>query len=198
MQNSKRMALRMALKEWAIVVHALSEGSQIFLLRKGGIAEADGEFRLAAREFFLYPTWEHQQEALLEPRYAAAFRSHPLPPQPTGELRFDHYAVVTDVWPAPPLHRIRQISGDFVWNEAFLEKRYAYKPHLPLAVLVLRVYRLPHSLRLPLLDRYAGCRSWVELEEALPTEGAKPVLDDSTFERRRAALRDHLLDRVVA
>jgi hypothetical protein len=189
---------RMALKEWAIVVHALSEGSQIFLLRKGGIAEAEGEFRLAAREFFLYPTWEHQQEAHLQPRYAAASRLHPSPSHTAGELSFEHYAVVTDRWPAPPLLRIKQISGEFVWNGVFLEKRYAYKPHLPLAMLVLRVYRLAHPLRVPLLDRYAGCRSWVELEEALSTEGAKPILDDSAFERRRETLRDHLMERVVA
>ena len=194
MQSSNRIAL----KEWAVVVQALSEGSQIFLLRKGGIAEADGEFRLASREFFLYPTWEHQQEALLQPPYAAAFRSHLSPSQPAGELRFEHYGVVTDVWPPPPLPRMQQISEEFVWNEAFLEKRYAYKPHLPLVVLVLRVYRLPQSLRLPLLDRYAGCRSWVELEEALSTEGAYPVLDDSAFERRREALRDHFVRRAVA
>ena len=194
MQSSNRIAL----KEWAIVVDALSEGSQIFLLRKGGIAEAEGEFRLAAREFFLYPTREHQQEALLQPRYAAAFHAHPAAPPPTGDLRFAYYAVVTDVWPAPTLSRIREISEEFVWNELFLEKRYAYKPHLPLAVLALRVYRLPRSLRVPLLERYAGCRSWVELEEALPTEGAQPVLDDSVFERRRESLRDHLVGRAVA
>ena len=187
---------RIALKEWAIVVGALSEGSQILLLRKGGIAEPDGGFRLAAREFFLYPTWEHQQEVLLQPRYAAMFQGHPA--QAAGELSLEHYAMVADVWPAPPLSRIKQLSGEFVWNEAFLEKRYAYKPQLPLAVLALRVYRLPHSLRVPLLDRYAGCRSWVELEEALPTEGAKPVLDDSAFERRREALRDQLIARAMA
>jgi len=198
MLNSNRIALRTALKEWAIVVHALSEGAQIFLLRKGGIKEADGEFCLAAREFLLYPTWEHQKEGLLKPRYAEAFRLHPAPSQPEGDLRFKHYAVVTDVWPAPPLHRIQQMSGEFVWNEAFLEKRYAYKPHLPLLVLALRVYRLPQSLRVPLLDRYAGCRSWVELEETLPTEGATPVLDDAAFERRREALLDHLVSRAVA
>jgi hypothetical protein len=182
---------RIALKEWAVVVRAVSEGAQILLLRKGGIAEPNGEFRLVAREFFLYPTWEHQQEALLQPRYAVAFQGHP--PQAAGDLSFEHYAVVTDVWPAPSLRRIQQLSGEFVWNEAFLEKRYAYKPHLPLAVLALRVYRLPRALRVPLLDRYAGCRSWVELEEALPTEGAKPVLDDSAFERRREFLREHLV-----
>jgi hypothetical protein len=196
MQSSNRIALRIALKEWAIVVHALSEGSQILLLRKGGIAEPNGEFRLAAREFFLYPTWEHQQVELLQPRCAVAFQGHS--PPAAGDLSFEQYAVVTDVWPAPSLSRIQQLSGEFVWNEAFLEKRYAYKPHLPLAVLAVRVYRLPHALRVALLDRYAGCRSWVELEEALPTEGAKPVLDDSAFERRREALREHLVAGAVA
>ena len=105
MQNSNRIAL----KEWAIVVRALSEGSQIFLLRKGGIAEADGEFRLATQEFFLYPTWEHQQKALLQPRYAGAFDLLPSPTQPAGELSFEHYAVVTDVWPAPPLSWIQAV-----------------------------------------------------------------------------------------
>ena len=188
---------RMALKEWAFVVQALSEGSQIFLLRKGGIAEDDGEFRLAAAEFFLYPSWEHQQETLVQSRHVAAFRSLALAHPPAGELSFDYYAQVTDVWPAPELPQMKQLADEFVWNEVFLEKRYAYKPHLPLSVVVLRVYRLPGSLRVPLLDRYAGCRSWVELEEALPTREAIPVLDDPEFERRRGTLRDRLVERAV-
>ena len=194
MQDSNRIAL----KEWAVVVTALGEGSQILLLRKGGIAEAEGEFRLTANEFFLYPTWEHQQEDSLQPRCAARFRSHLSPPEPKDQLSFEHYAVVTDAWPAPGLPRMEQFSEEFVWNQKFLKKRYAYKPQLPLAVLILRVYRLPHPLRLPLCDRYAGCRSWVELEEPLPTQGAVPVLDDSAFERRREALRGRLAERAVA
>lgn len=194
MQHSNRIAL----KEWAVVVASLGEGSQILLLRKGGIAEAEGEFRLTAREFFLYPTWEHQQEDLLQPGSAARLRAHLPPPKPNDPLSFEHYAVVTDAWPAPGLPRMEQFSEEFVWNQEFLKKRYAYKPQLPLAVLVLRVYRLPHPIQLPWRDRYAGCRSWVELEEPLPTQGAVPVLDDSAFERRREALRKRLPERDVA
>jgi len=181
---------RMAIKEWAVVVRALAEGSQIVMLRKGGIAEQDGEFRLAAREFFLYPTWEHQQEAWLQPGYAAALRS--IEPPPAGELPMQHYAVVTDIWPAPELFRMKQLTNEFVWNEAFLEKRYDYRPELPLSVLIVRVYRLPTPLRLDALDRYAGCRSWVELEEDLSTEGLMPVLEDAAFEQRRESLREQL------
>ena len=187
----------MALKEWAVVVQALCRGAQLLLLRKGGIAEQDGEFRLAAREFFLYPTWEHQQEAWLQPRYAATFRSL-LADAPQGEeLSLEYYAAVTDVWPAPELARMKQLGDAFVWNEAFLEKRYAYKPQLPLSVLVVRTYRLPHALRVANLERYAGCRSWVELEDALPTRGAIPVLDDVEFERRRETLRERLVGSMV-
>ena len=192
-----RESNRMALKEWAVVVQALAEGAQLLLLRKGGIAEEDGEFRLATREFFLYPTWEHQQEAWLQPRYAPAFRSL-LADAPAGpELSFRYYAVLTDVWPAPVLARMKQLQELFVWNEAFLVKRYAYKPQLPLSVLVVRTYRLPQALRARYLERYAGCRSWVELDEALPTRGASPVLDDAEFERRRDSLRDRLAGREV-
>lgn len=194
----------MALKEWAIVVQALAEGAQLFLLRKGGIAEEDGEFRLAAREFFLYPTWEHQQEEWLQPRYAAAFRSllarrpaalrrREAEAMPGPELSLEYCAAVTDVWPAPELARMRQLGEGMVWNEAFLEKRYAYKPQVPLSVLVVRTCRLPQPLRVPCLERYAGCRSWVELETALPTRGAVPVVDDPEFERRREALRERVV-----
>ena len=192
-----RESNRMALKEWAVVDQALAEGAQLLLLRKGGIAEEDGEFRLAAREFSLYPTWEHQQEAWLQPRNAAAFRSLAPEAFQERELTFEYYAAVTDVWPAPVLARMKQLQELFVWNEAFLEKRYAYKPQLPLSVLVVRTYRLPHALRAPYVERYAGCRSWVELDEALPTRGASPVLDDAEFERRRDSLRDRLAERAV-
>ena len=184
---------RIALKEWAIVVWALAEGSQVLLLRKGGIAEQDGAFRLAAPEFFLYPTYEHQQEEFLQPQYVPAFRSLAAGASEGQELMLQHYAAVTDVWPAPELARMKRLGDTLVWNDAFLEKRYSYKPESPFSVLLVRTYRLPAPLRLPAAERYAGCRSWVELEEAFPTRGAAPVLAEEEFERRREALRRRLI-----
>ncbi len=46
-----------ALKEWSAAVHALLDGRQRVLLRKGGIGEK--RFELAAREFLLFPTVAH-------------------------------------------------------------------------------------------------------------------------------------------
>jgi hypothetical protein len=38
--------LGVALKEWAVICQALAEGRQTILLRKGGIAEPGGAFRV--------------------------------------------------------------------------------------------------------------------------------------------------------
>lgn len=42
-----------ALKEWSAAVHALLDGRQTVLLRKGGIGEK--RFEVAAHEFLLFP-----------------------------------------------------------------------------------------------------------------------------------------------
>lgn len=148
----------MALKEWAVVVWALGQGLQILLLRKGGIAEEEGEFRLAAPEFFLYPTYEHQQADLLQPPFAETFRTLAAQAPSEGDILLRHYAAVTEVIPAPSLPRMKQWRDSFVWNDAFLEKRYDYRPEAPLRILLLRTYRLPEPLRLPERAQYAGCR----------------------------------------
>ena len=57
---------------------------------------------------------------------------------------------------------------------------------------VLRVYRLPQPHILPLLKRYGGCRSWVDLAEPLSTAGATPVVSDAAFAERVRQLRDRL------
>jgi hypothetical protein len=51
-----------------------------------------------------------------------------------------------------------------------------------LYVLPVRIYRVPQVLDLPETAEYAGCRSWVELDRELSTEGATPVLNDEAFD----------------
>jgi len=59
-----------ALKEWAAAVDALEQGKTIMLLRKGGIHEQGGRFKVAQNQILLYPTHEHQQPFLLRHDYA--------------------------------------------------------------------------------------------------------------------------------
>ena len=56
-----------ALKEWSAVVHALLDGRQRVLLRKGGIGEK--RFELAAREFLLFPTIAHSHAQRVRPEH---------------------------------------------------------------------------------------------------------------------------------
>ncbi|HYP14576.1 MAG TPA: DUF1802 family protein, partial [Bryobacteraceae bacterium] len=68
--------MNVALKEWASVVNALELGSQILLLRKGGIAEsASGGFKLRYPEFLFFPTFEHQHRDYLKTSYTKPLSS---------------------------------------------------------------------------------------------------------------------------
>ena len=56
-----------ALKEWATVVNALENGKQTVILRKCGILETSSGFKVESKKFFLFPTWEHQEEKHVKP-----------------------------------------------------------------------------------------------------------------------------------
>ncbi|MFL6058926.1 MAG: DUF1802 family protein, partial [Rubrobacteraceae bacterium] len=48
----------------------------------------------------------------------------------------------------------------------------------------LRTYLLPEPVELPYSEVYAGCRSWIELQAPVSTQGSRPALDDGGFETR--------------
>jgi hypothetical protein len=49
------------LKDWAIVCEAMGCGQQCVIVRKGGIAEGRNGFAFRYPEFFLFPTFFHEQ-----------------------------------------------------------------------------------------------------------------------------------------
>ena len=56
-----------ALKEWSAAIHALLDGRQSVLLRKGGIHEK--RFEVSADEFLLFPTVEHGHAERVRPEH---------------------------------------------------------------------------------------------------------------------------------
>jgi hypothetical protein len=181
-------ANRFALKEWAVVADALTAGRQLILLRKGGIEEEGGEFRVEHREFFLYPTFEHQNRRFLRPEFLPTF-DRAVAEQPRSEdLIISGYAVVADCVLAKEVEKLRLLSPHHLWNDDYIRMRFNYKPKLPLYVLLLRVYRTP-AVRVAYRAEYRGCKSWVELDRELATAGAHPALDDVAFESRRQELK---------
>jgi hypothetical protein len=184
--------LKHAFKEWAVICEALSQGRQALILRKGGIAEPTGDFQPEHTRFWLYPTYVHQQKAGIKPEAAALLQQVEARRPPAGTIRLSHFADVAGVY---RLHdmvgalRIRQLH---LWSDETVQARFVYRwPGL--YVMLVRVYRVHQIAELPDLGSYAGCRTWVELEREVPTEGATPVISDAQFGELRKQL-DHLLN----
>src|SRR5581483_4737364 len=92
------LATRIAFKEWAVTCRALAAGKQVVLVRKGGIREEGRKFRVEEPRFLLYPTYEHQRADLLQPPYRADLDAALAETPPSGTLRLQHWAEVTDVY----------------------------------------------------------------------------------------------------
>lgn len=181
-----------ALKEWSSVVEALKSGRQIVLIRKGGLADKGRVFAVEDDEFFLYPTYLHQQIEFIRPEFAAEFERAAARRTENGSVAFDSYAVVQESIPVTSEAALRRLDGLHVWNHRFVEHRLQWKPDNPAWVVVLRTYRLPQVVTVPERPWYRGCRSWVKLEEPLPTAQAAPVLSDAEFAQKLAAVKHAL------
>jgi hypothetical protein len=172
--------LRVAFKEWAVICRALAEGRQALLLRKGGIAEPGGSFLPEHPRFWLYPTFVHQQEAGVvdeaRPLLAQALAERP----PEGLLRLSHFAEVPRVYQARDLSAARALAGLHCWSPGTVEARFHYRTP-GLYILPVRVHRAARPREVHESPAYSGCRTWVELEQDLPTDGALPVLSEESF-----------------
>jgi hypothetical protein len=158
--------LAVALKEWAAVCEALASGRQSIVLRKGGIAEAGGAFRVEHSRFWLYPTYVHQQQGGIveeaRPLLERAERSRPS----AGMVRLTHFAEVRQVRYVEDLADVLKLEGMHVWSRETVESRFRYRTP-GLFVLELRVYRSAAEHELAETAEYAGCKSWVALGREL-------------------------------
>ena len=184
---------RIALKEWAVVAKALAQGRQVVLLRKGGIEEEEeGGFRLRHQEFFLFPTFEHQHQDYLRPEFVPYFQAS-LAEQPVNgeEIVFSGLATVAGIEVASDLEKLRRLSGFHIWNDAYIEMRYRYKPDIPLYLLLVRAYRM-EPVHIEARPAYRGCKSWVELESDVEARGLEAVLNHEEFDRQCSEIRSLL------
>jgi len=169
-----------ALKEWAVAVNALGQGETIMLLRKGGIHEQNGRFQVTQDQILLYPTYEHQQPFLLKQEYAqqvspVASGWHP------ENIFISSWAEITHILPVSEEPVVKALLPFHIWNEKFISDRLKWKQRQPLYVLLLRTYRLNQTQIIPFRPEYGGCKSWIDVAEAISLAGVKPVLDDTAY-----------------
>lgn len=173
-----------ALKEWAVVVDALRRGEQMVLLRKGGILDVGGEFRLETERFLLWPTYLHQSADWLAEAHQDRLAPVLAEPRAADEYRLDTFAEVERVLEVPSRQALDHLSNEHLWSPAYLDLRWRYRPELPLYLLILRAWRLPDPVIVHETTEQSGCRSWVPLREPVSLTGRRPVLDGATFRRR--------------
>lgn len=198
MKRSPRPALepllaadQKALKEWAAVCRALEEGRQSVLLRKGGIIEETRDFALVEKRFLLFPTYEHQDEDSLQPPYRTWFRESIERRPPEEVVRIASWAEVTDLFLSHDLDAVLALSEHYAWSHDYIRMRMAYKPRKPMNVVVVRTWNFPGPVDVPVLEHFAGCKSWVPLERSVPMDGT-PALSDAEHAARTARVAEIL------
>lgn len=179
-----------ALKEWAVAVRALGTGDEMLLPRKGGISEK--QFIVEHEEFYLYPTYEHQQRGQLQERYHAALERELAASRDPTVARIALWARVIEAYPVTDEAVARALAPYTFWTPEYILERLHWRPTKPLYALLVRVYRLVPPRDLPVLESYGGCRSWLRLSATLGGTPLEAVLSEVEFERRAAPIRDIL------
>lgn len=186
-----------AFKEWAVVVDALGRGEQALILRKGGIREERGQFHVDHREFWLLPTQYHEAERSIIPSKRPALRDLAAG-APKDAVDINYYVVADPVVRITDLEPVRRLQGRHVWSERILQERFQFGREVGLHALLTRVYRRPSAARFVMRESYGGCKSWVELEQALSTESLTPVLSDVEYSAQREEIVEILSDHALA
>jgi hypothetical protein len=183
-----------ALKEWAVIVHALLEGEQIVDVRKGGLREEGRHFEVASSRFLLYPTTEHQKADLLKPAYRHWLDL--VKAAPVGSpLTIPGWAEVVESVTVTEPEQLAALEGKLIWSPDYVETRLKWKRRDPLWVLVLRAHRFDEPVTVAWDDAYGGCTSWVDFN-GLPADPASlpstPALSDVAFAARKEGVDEAL------
>lgn len=166
-----------ALKEWGAAVHALLDGRQTVLLRKGGISEK--LFEVAAERFLLFPTVAHSHAERVRPEHRDLLTAG------AADSGDDHVViragakVVAAVSVSNPA-ALSEIAPLHIWtDESVQQDRLDFRPKHRLTVLVVQAAPLREPVRLARTPDYAGCTSWVDVPIA--PQWGQPVHDDTAL-----------------
>ena len=180
-----------AFKEWAVVCEALASGQQSLILRKGGIHEGRDGFRVEHREFWLFPTGFHQADDVITSSARPLLEKVRLQEPKPDEIWIRTWISVEHVYEIHDEDRIPKLGGWHIWSEKTIRDRFHYRTP-GLFALTVRVSQLPEAVCLPNLPRFAGCRSWVDLPNAISTDRLTPVLADEIHQTRMRELDEVL------
>ena len=193
----------LALKEWSAAVHALLDGRQTVLLRKGGIGEK--RFEVAAERFLLFPTVAHSHAERVRPEHRDLL-APAAADSDDGHIVVRAGAKVVAAVAVSNPEGLADIEPLHIWTDASVrEDRLDFRPRHRLTVLVVQACPLtelgaagPHRRTTPAapagwtcpcpgLGR-AGARRRRATTES-PTGSAAPSADGRLASRRQNQAR---------
>ena len=175
-----------ALKEWGAAVHALLDGRQRVLLRKGGIHEK--RFAVQAPEFVFFPTVAHSHVERVRPEHQSLVEAA-VSDSTEAELIIRGGAKVVAVIEVNRPENLGQIADLHIWTDASVRAdRLDFRPRHRLAALIVQARPLRAPVAMARRADYAGCRSWVDLP--LVPQWAAPIHDEDSLRETVARVRD--------
>jgi hypothetical protein len=165
-------------KEWALVCESMLRGETSLIFRKGGIAEGREGFRFKHSQFFLFPTYFHEQigQTRLDPARNL---------EPPGEtIVMDGFAYVEFTRWISDLQTLEPLFEFHILRREVLEKRFHQDEVKGLHLAFVRIFRVIPTWYLPFQPSFGGCRSWVDLPAPSPDLVCRPVLSDEEHDRR--------------
>jgi hypothetical protein len=180
----------LALKEWAVITRALARGEQFLVLRKGGIREQQRRFVVEGNRFLLYPTYEHQSKDLLKPQWHDALDLTVSQAPSPDTVIIDTLAEVVEILEVTEPERVEALEDFYICTGDYAQYRLKWRPKHPLSIILLRTMKLKRAFAVPVLPRYGGCVSWVELEEPVNVTGAQAVVSDETLRSKIMRIRE--------
>ena len=157
----------LALKEWSVVCRALEEAKQSILLRKGGILEYKKGFEISQEIFLMYPTLEHQSKEYLQPDYLQEFELFLKANDSVAQDKSNTIRILTRIEAIQEVNDetiLSKLEKYHIWNEKYVNMRMKYNPKIPVKALLLRVYKLPEPISIDVNPKWAGCKSWIDIE----------------------------------
>lgn len=158
-------------KEWALVCTALGEGRQSVIIRKGGLAEGRDGFAFRHQEFFLFPTFFHEQLNRVRLRDAK------LPEPQPNEIEVRYFARVEEARVMTNWDEVHALEPLHILRESVVRERFDYDDTPGVHVAFVRVFQLEPVWRFPDAKSYAGCRSWLQLPEPPADLRLRPVVE---------------------
>ncbi|MEY2439316.1 MAG: hypothetical protein QOI34_701 [Verrucomicrobiota bacterium] len=178
-------------KEWAVVCEALGQGRQSIIVRKGGIAEGHAGFAFNHGEFFLFPTWFHEQPQKVRNVGIEL-------PQPTaGKIQIEFFAKLDLSRSVTSWEIARSLEPLHILQPEVVRERFEYDDAPGVHIGFVRVFRLIPTWTFADAKKYGGCRSWVPLPNPPTDLRFEPVLSDDEHNQRKSEFLEFVHEKQI-